>query len=130
MSLAPADAQALRTVLATAVAVPVTPLHADGTPDWDTYAKLIGRLVDAVTHSKVWPETARVGQEWCRSGHPLVPAPRFPCPVKPIDVPPRIRTWGGLNRVCGWCFPEPEYHAIETYERHHGVVAPPTTENA
>jgi 4-hydroxy-tetrahydrodipicolinate synthase len=47
MSLAPADAQALRTILATAVAVPVTPLHADGTPDWDTYAKLIGRLVDA-----------------------------------------------------------------------------------
>jgi len=47
MSLAPADAQALRTVLATAVAVPVTPLHTDGTPDWDTYAKLIGRLVDA-----------------------------------------------------------------------------------
>jgi 4-hydroxy-tetrahydrodipicolinate synthase len=46
MSLAPVDAQALRTVLATAVAVPVTPLHADGTPDWDTYARLIGRLVD------------------------------------------------------------------------------------
>ena len=47
MSLAPAAAQTLRTVLATAVAVPVTPLHADGTPDWDTYAMLIGRLVDA-----------------------------------------------------------------------------------
>ena len=47
MSLAPDTAQTLRTVLATAVAVPVTPLHADGTPDWDTYAKLIGRLVDA-----------------------------------------------------------------------------------
>lgn len=47
MSLAPAESQALRTVLATAVAVPVTPLHADGTPDWDTYARLIGRLVDA-----------------------------------------------------------------------------------
>ncbi|MGH3254419.1 MAG: dihydrodipicolinate synthase family protein [Streptosporangiaceae bacterium] len=47
MSLAPDTTQALRTVLATAVAVPVTPLHADGTPDWDTYAKLIGRLVDA-----------------------------------------------------------------------------------
>jgi 4-hydroxy-tetrahydrodipicolinate synthase len=47
MSLAPAEAQALRTVLATAVAVPVTPLHADGTPDWDTYAMLIARLVDA-----------------------------------------------------------------------------------
>jgi 4-hydroxy-tetrahydrodipicolinate synthase len=47
MSLAPADAQTLRTVLATAVAVPVTPLHADGAPDWDTYATLIGRLVEA-----------------------------------------------------------------------------------
>jgi 4-hydroxy-tetrahydrodipicolinate synthase len=47
MSLAPDTAQTLRTVLATAVAVPVTPLHADGTPDWDTYAMLIGRLVDA-----------------------------------------------------------------------------------
>jgi 4-hydroxy-tetrahydrodipicolinate synthase len=47
MSLAPAASQTLRTVLATAVAVPVTPLHADGTPDWDTYAMLIGRLVDA-----------------------------------------------------------------------------------
>jgi len=47
MSLAPAASHALRTVLATAVAVPVTPLQADGTPDWDTYAMLIGRLVDA-----------------------------------------------------------------------------------
>jgi 4-hydroxy-tetrahydrodipicolinate synthase len=47
MSLAPDTKQALRTALATAVAVPVTPLHADGTPDWDTYAMLIGRLVDA-----------------------------------------------------------------------------------
>jgi 4-hydroxy-tetrahydrodipicolinate synthase len=47
MSLAPAAAQTLRTTLATAVAVPVTPLHADGLPDWDTYAMLIGRLIDA-----------------------------------------------------------------------------------
>jgi 4-hydroxy-tetrahydrodipicolinate synthase len=47
MSLASTETQALRTVLATAVAVPVTPLHADGTPDWDTYARLIGRLIDA-----------------------------------------------------------------------------------
>jgi len=47
MNLAPDTAQTLRTVLATAVAVPVTPLHADGTPDWDTYARLIGRLADA-----------------------------------------------------------------------------------
>jgi len=47
MSLAPDTKQALRTALATAVAVPVTPLHAGGTPDWDTYAMLIARLVDA-----------------------------------------------------------------------------------
>jgi 4-hydroxy-tetrahydrodipicolinate synthase len=47
MSLAPEATQELRTVLATAVAVPVTPLHDDGTPDWDTYSRLIGRLVDA-----------------------------------------------------------------------------------
>jgi 4-hydroxy-tetrahydrodipicolinate synthase len=47
MSLAPETKQALRTALATAVAVPVTPLQADGAPDWDTYARLIGRLADA-----------------------------------------------------------------------------------
>jgi len=47
MSLAPDATQELRTVLATAVVVPVTPLHADGSPDWDTYATLIGRLADA-----------------------------------------------------------------------------------
>ena len=47
MNLAPAEAHTLRTALATAVAVPVTPLHADGTPDWDTYAMLIARLADA-----------------------------------------------------------------------------------
>ena len=47
MSLAPDTAQTLRTVLATAVAVPVTPLHADGTPDWETYGTLISRLADA-----------------------------------------------------------------------------------
>jgi 4-hydroxy-tetrahydrodipicolinate synthase len=47
MSLASDTTQTLRTALATAVAVPVTPLHADGTPDWDTYAMLIARLADA-----------------------------------------------------------------------------------
>jgi 4-hydroxy-tetrahydrodipicolinate synthase len=46
MSLAPATAQALRHALVTAVVVPVTPLHADGSPDWDTYATLTGRLID------------------------------------------------------------------------------------
>jgi len=39
-------AQTLRRALATAVVVPVTPLHADGSPDWDTYAALTGRLID------------------------------------------------------------------------------------
>jgi 4-hydroxy-tetrahydrodipicolinate synthase len=36
----------LRHALATVVVVPVTPLHADGSPDWDTYAALTGRLID------------------------------------------------------------------------------------
>jgi 4-hydroxy-tetrahydrodipicolinate synthase len=47
MSLTPADAQALRHALATVVVVPVTPLSADGNPDWDTYAALTGRLIDS-----------------------------------------------------------------------------------
>ena len=46
MSLTPAEARQLRRALATAVVVPVTPLHADGSPDWDTYATLTGRLID------------------------------------------------------------------------------------
>jgi 4-hydroxy-tetrahydrodipicolinate synthase len=46
MSLTPADAQALRHALGTVVVVPVTPLLADGNPDWDTYAALTGRLID------------------------------------------------------------------------------------
>jgi len=46
MSLTPAVAQELRHALVTAVVVPVTPLHADGSPDWDTYATLTGRLID------------------------------------------------------------------------------------
>jgi 4-hydroxy-tetrahydrodipicolinate synthase len=46
MSLTPATAQTLRHALATVVVVPVTPLHADGSPDWDTYAVLTRRLID------------------------------------------------------------------------------------
>jgi 4-hydroxy-tetrahydrodipicolinate synthase len=46
MSLTPTAAQMLRNALATAVVVPVTPYTEDGTPDWDTYAALISRLVD------------------------------------------------------------------------------------
>ena len=46
MSLTPAEARQLRRVLATAVVVPVMPLHADQSPDWDTYAALTGRLID------------------------------------------------------------------------------------
>jgi 4-hydroxy-tetrahydrodipicolinate synthase len=45
MSIAPATAENLRQALATVVAVPVTPLHPDGNPDWDTYAALAGRLI-------------------------------------------------------------------------------------
>ena len=46
MSLTPAAAQTPAPCLATAVVVPVTPLRADGNPDWDTYAALTGRLID------------------------------------------------------------------------------------
>ena len=46
MSLTPAAAQTLRHALATVVVVPVTPLHADASPDWDTYAALTRRLID------------------------------------------------------------------------------------
>ena len=47
MSLTLADADTLRHALATAVVVPVTPYHADGSPDWSTYAALTARLIDA-----------------------------------------------------------------------------------
>ena len=47
MSLAPSAAEALRRALATTVVVPVTPYHADGSPDWDTYAALTARLIGA-----------------------------------------------------------------------------------
>ena len=46
MSLTPATAETLRSALATVVVVPVTPLRADGSPDWATYAALTGRLID------------------------------------------------------------------------------------
>jgi 4-hydroxy-tetrahydrodipicolinate synthase len=46
MSLTPAVAETLRQALATVVVVPVTPLRADGHPDWDAYAALTGRLID------------------------------------------------------------------------------------
>jgi 4-hydroxy-tetrahydrodipicolinate synthase len=46
MSLTEATAETLRHTLANAVVVPVTPLHADGSPDWDTYAALTWRLID------------------------------------------------------------------------------------
>jgi 4-hydroxy-tetrahydrodipicolinate synthase len=46
MSLTPSAAEELRNALATVVVVPVTPLRADGAPDWDTYAALTGRLLD------------------------------------------------------------------------------------
>jgi len=46
MSLTPDAAETLRRTLATVVVVPVTPLHADGNPDWDTYGALTGRLID------------------------------------------------------------------------------------
>jgi 4-hydroxy-tetrahydrodipicolinate synthase len=46
MSLTPAVAETLRQALATVVVVPVTPLLADGNPDWAAYARLTRRLID------------------------------------------------------------------------------------
>src|SRR6266700_3815413 len=46
MSFTPAVAETLRHALATVVAVPVTPLHAGGSPDWEGYAALTRRLAD------------------------------------------------------------------------------------
>jgi hypothetical protein len=40
MSLTPAIAETLRQALATVVVVPVTPLLADGNPDWAAYTTL------------------------------------------------------------------------------------------
>jgi 4-hydroxy-tetrahydrodipicolinate synthase len=47
MSLTPDAASTLRHALAAVVVVPVTPYQADGNPDWDTYAALTARLIDA-----------------------------------------------------------------------------------
>jgi dihydrodipicolinate synthase/N-acetylneuraminate lyase len=47
MSLTQGTADTLRRALATAVVVPVMPYQADGHPDWDTYAALTARLIDA-----------------------------------------------------------------------------------
>jgi dihydrodipicolinate synthase/N-acetylneuraminate lyase len=44
MSFTPAVAETLRQALATVVVVPVTPLHADGSPDRDADATLTRRL--------------------------------------------------------------------------------------
>jgi 4-hydroxy-tetrahydrodipicolinate synthase len=46
MTLTPAAAHELRQALGTVVVVPVTPFHADQSPDWDTYGVLTERLVD------------------------------------------------------------------------------------
>jgi 4-hydroxy-tetrahydrodipicolinate synthase len=46
MSFTPAVAETLRQALATVVVVSVTPLHPDGSPDWESYAALTRRLTD------------------------------------------------------------------------------------
>src|ERR1700761_407956 len=46
MTLTPAAAQELRQALGTLVVVPVTPFHADQSPDWDTYGVLTERLIE------------------------------------------------------------------------------------
>jgi 4-hydroxy-tetrahydrodipicolinate synthase len=47
MTLVPDTAATLRHALATVVVVPVTPYRSDGNADWDTYATLTSRLIDA-----------------------------------------------------------------------------------
>jgi 4-hydroxy-tetrahydrodipicolinate synthase len=47
MKLDSVTADALRAALATVVAIPVTPFGPDGRVDWDTYPKLLHRLVDS-----------------------------------------------------------------------------------
>jgi 4-hydroxy-tetrahydrodipicolinate synthase len=46
MPLDSVTADTLRTALATVVAIPVTPFGPDGAVDWDTYGRLLHRLVD------------------------------------------------------------------------------------
>jgi 4-hydroxy-tetrahydrodipicolinate synthase len=46
VSLDPATAQRLKSVLATVVAIPVTPFDDVGQVDWDAHARVIGRLVE------------------------------------------------------------------------------------
>ena len=53
MSFTPAVAETLRQALATVVVVPVTPLHADGIPDWEAYAALT-RAVWSRRSSSMW----------------------------------------------------------------------------
>ena len=48
MSLTPVAEETLRRALATVVVVPVTPLLADGNPDWAAYAELCGATGIAV----------------------------------------------------------------------------------
>jgi 4-hydroxy-tetrahydrodipicolinate synthase len=46
VSFEPATAQRLKSVLATVVAIPVTPFDDAGQVDWDAHARVVGRLVD------------------------------------------------------------------------------------
>lgn len=47
MPLDPATASSLKEALATVVAIPVTPMRPDGSPEWGTYADLIRRVTGA-----------------------------------------------------------------------------------
>jgi 4-hydroxy-tetrahydrodipicolinate synthase len=46
VSLDPVSAERLKNVLATVVAIPVTPFGDDGQVDWDAHARVVGRLVE------------------------------------------------------------------------------------
>ena len=83
MSLTPATAETLRHTLATVVVVPVTPLSADGDPDWDTYAALTGRLIDGGI--RVITPNGNTGEACGAQAFSLRPGQRQPRPG-PVDA--------------------------------------------
>ena len=92
MSLTRASTDTLRRALATAVAVPVTPYQVDGNPDWDTYAALTARLIDAGI-SVITPVKEALAQlGLCRAD---VRPPSRPLPVNiKAEISGILTAWG------------------------------------
>jgi len=87
MSLTPAVAKTLRQALATVVVVPVTPLLADGNPDWAAYTTLT-RRADNVSVVK----EARSQLGLCRADV-RPPSRLLPDPVKQ-EISAMLTSWG------------------------------------